>query len=159
MGYKKRVRIGMVFMLLLSIAAGCSSKKEDDVKYFDMQKLADQLQEELGFEALIKAEEDVVFDLYPLEKEDVDAYLVYVSSGATTEEIAIFKAREKDKVEDMMASIQTRIADQEESFATYRPEELTRLENKRIEQRGQYVILCISNNPDKALDVIDNVIG
>ncbi len=84
---------------------------------------------------------------------------MYVSSGATTEEIAIFKASDEDKTKDMMTSIQTRISDQKkESFSTYRPEELPRLEDSILVQRGQYIILCISDNRDKALEVIDDFI-
>lgn len=158
MNYKKRLVIGLLITVLLSLTVRCSQKKESETKDFDVQKLADQLLEDLALTFLAKAEESIVFNLYPLEKDAIDAYAVYVSSGATTEEIAIFKASDEDKTKDMMTSIQTRISDQKESFSTYRPEELPRLEDSVLVQRGQYIILCISDNRDKALEVIDDFI-
>ncbi len=158
MHYKKRLTIALLLITLLSLTVSCSQKKEPKTKDFDVQKLADQLLEDLALNFLVKAEESIVFNLYPLEKDDIDTYVVYVSSGATTEEIALFKASDEDKAKDVMASIQTRISDQKESYSTYRPEELTRLDDSVLVQRGQYIILCISDNRDKALEVIDDFI-
>ncbi len=158
MHYKKRLTIALLLITLLSLTVSCSQKKEPKTKDFDVQKLADQLLEDLALDSLVKAEESIIFNLYPLEKDDIDTYVVYVSSGATTEEIALFKASDEDKAKDVMASIQTRISDQKESYSTYRPEELTRLDDSVLVQRGQYIILCISDNRDKALEVIDDYI-
>ncbi len=68
MNYKKRLIIGLLITVLLSLTVSCSQKKEAETKDFDVQKLADQLLEDLALTFLVKAEESIVFNLYPLEK-------------------------------------------------------------------------------------------
>ena len=51
--------------------------------------------------------------------------------------------------------MQAYLDDQAESFRDYIPEETKRVENAVLEQRGKYVILCVSGDPDKAEEIIE----
>ena len=77
--------------------------------------------------------------------EDVVGQQVYVSTGATAEEIAVFEAVDADAAQRIEAAVLQRIADQKTSFEDYLPAELPRLEDPFLFVKGRYVVLCISD--------------
>lgn len=94
-------------------------------------------------------------DVYLLNENDVSEGKVYVSTGATAEEIAVWYAASPEKVEIVKKALEERVEFQRTSFEDYNAQELTKLKDPVLETKGQYVILCISDDNDKAKAIID----
>ena len=138
--------------LLLGVSglAGCS-KNEGTL---DVQKAADALKAGVTFKDELAPPADAAFaTLYDVKDEDV----VYVSSGATAEEIAVFEAKDADAAARVKTAVDQRIADLKEGFENYVPGEMTKLNNPVVEVKGKYVLLCICDKPDEARTVIDKL--
>ena len=92
-------------------------------------------------------------EVYLLDADAVTEGKVYVSTGATAEEIAVWYAASPEKVDIVKKALEERIDYQRTGFEDYNAQELTKLKNPVLEVKGQYVILCISD--EKAKSIID----
>ena len=85
--------LAAALLLGVSALAGCS-KNEGTL---DVQKAADALKAGVTFKDELAPPADAAFaTLYDVKDEDVTKHAVYVSSGATAEEIAVFEAKDAD---------------------------------------------------------------
>lgn len=125
----------------------------------DPAALADDLQNGVPFQDQMTAvESDVFYLLYDLTSEDADEAVLITSTGATAEEIAVIHAAAEDKVETVKEAVKARVQAQREGFEDYVPEELAKLEKPVISIVGSYVILCVSDDNEKARDIIQESI-
>ena len=81
--------------------------------------------------------------------------VVYMGSGSTAEEVGVFTAGDSETAKDTLNSVQDYLDDQQESFEDYKPEEAKRVGSAVLEQKGNYVILCVSGDSDTARKVIE----
>ena len=140
----------------LVLLTGCS-EKETGTKDISVSDLAKELSEQITFEdSMSIIEQDVVSYLYQFEDGVVADQAVYESTGATAEEIAVFKADSSKQVETITKAVDARIASQKQAFENYVPKELTKLEDPVIEVNGNYVVLCVSNDNTKSKEIIDS---
>jgi replication initiation and membrane attachment protein DnaB len=85
----KKISLIILFLLIIS---GCSKKTAD----FDMEAFAaDMLTSGAFSDELTAADSDIGCYLYAIEEADAEAMMFYFSSGATAEEMVIFKAMMK----------------------------------------------------------------
>ena len=125
----------------------------------DPAELAGALQNGVPFQDQMTAvESDVFYLLYNLTSEDADEAVLITSTGATAEEIAVIHAAAEDKVETVKDAVKARIQTQRDGFEDYVPEELAKLEKPVISIVGSYVILCVSDDNEKARDIIQQSI-
>lgn len=92
--------------------------------------------------------------LYSLDPEQIEESMFYTNSQATAEEIAVIKVKSEDYVQTVKDAYETRIADQKTACESYLPDEMPKLEAAVIYENGKYVVLCVSNDSDKALEII-----
>ena len=143
--------IGMMTMLLLT-----ACQKEVSL---DVQKLADRLNTEIAYEdTLAQASDAMAQMLYGYDQEDVQKAAVYISAGATTEEVAVFQCVDAQAANRVNDSAKQRIENQKESVKTYKPEELQRLEEAQLQTKGCYVVLSISSTPETARQIIQEAL-
>ena len=71
------------------------------------------------------------------------------------EEVAVFEAPDKDTASTVKDNVQTYLDDQSDSFQDYIPEESKRIGNAVLEQKDQYVILCVSGDSEGAKEIIE----
>ena len=80
---------------------------------------------------------------------------VYVSSsGGTAEEIDCFEAKDADSAKAIADTLTARVESQKKVFENYVPEEMTKLNDPVLVTNGNYVYLCLSNDNDKAKEII-----
>ena len=141
--------------LTLAMLTGCSGAKTLTVS---TGELADKLATEVGFtDQMSKVEDRTFFALYNVEKSTVLQSAVYMSTGATAEEIAVVKAADANSFAAIEQAMKERIGSQKTGFENYVPSELDKLSKPVIKIVGDTVILCISDHNDKAEQVIDSV--
>ncbi|HHX73774.1 MAG TPA: DUF4358 domain-containing protein [Firmicutes bacterium] len=121
----------------------------------DVAACAESLREEVPFSDDLEVLSDKMVDvLYRLEEGDVVRQKVYVSSGATAEEIAVFEAAGPEAAGRVKAAVDARLAEQQAAFADYLPAEVPKLADPYLQVAGRYVILCVSGHNDVARQVV-----
>lgn len=150
----KEILIFLISIIIVTTLFGCSGQK--DTNDIDIVDLSDQLLKGAEFEDELSAVDDTtVKKLY-----NIDNYVkasVYISSGATAEEIALFEFENKETTEDGMKKATDRIEEQKSDFESYIPKEIPKLDNAVIRQSGRYLLVCVSNS-DKAEEIITQYI-
>ena len=150
---KKKIA-AMMFLIMLGTLAGCSKEKKED-REIDVHTMAQSLLNDITYEdQLTKVEGNMFQMIYGISQEDIEEYEAYVSTGATAEEIAVIKAKDEATAESMEEKLTERVEAQKNSFANYIPKEVEKLEEAVVYQEGVYVILSISNDDEKAEEII-----
>ena len=130
--------------------AGCGG----EAKTIDAQALAKSLATEIKYDDTLKEltadEISMLVDL----PEDVDS-VMYAGSGSTAEEVGVFAAKDSSQAKETMEDVQKFLDDQADSFQDYVPEETKRIGNAVLEQKNQYVVLCVSGDSDQAKEIIE----
>ncbi len=156
---KLLIVIGIVIVIILGtiISANICVNSEDI--YIDMKGLANSLIEARIFEdSLEPVDKDMILNKYNLDSSKVKDLVSYVGTGATAEEILILEMNSKDDLRQAKINIEDEIEERKADFASYLPKEVYKLENYSLENYGNYLILCISNDTNKANDIIKQYI-
>jgi len=150
-GMKKKIMIGLIGTAALMAFTGCGKK---EVKSIDVKTVANSLLKDIEYEdQLSEVGYDVVYDMEDIKVADS---AVYVSSGATAEEIAAIKCETKEDADKVQTVLEERVKEQKESFENYVPKELDKLDKAVIMKVGNTVVLSISNDDVKAKEIIEN---
>ena len=132
------------------LLAGCGG----EAKTIDAQALAKSLATEIKYDDTLKEltadEISMLVDL----PEDVDS-VMYAGSGSKAEEVGVFTAKDSNQAKETMEDVQKYLDDQADSFQDYVPEETKRIGNAVLEQKNQYVVLCVSGDSDQAKEIIE----
>ena len=105
-----------------------------------MAECAHLLSETIAFQdSLTAVSDEMATVLYRLNEADVAAKKVYVSTGATAEEIAVFEAVDKEAAARIKEAVLQRAAEQEAAFRDYLPAEVPKLQKPYL-YGDRYVI-------------------
>lgn len=155
---KKSVLI-IIAMILIGIGTIIGIKyifmdKDKNIN-LDVKKLEEELISSQIFEDdLNSIERESIIKKYDFDSQKIKNINSYVGTGATAEEILIIELFDKNDIEEIEKIIETKIEERKENFQNYLPEEVFKLENYYLESKGNYIILCISNDYDKAEEII-----
>ena len=150
---KKITGIVAVLALTAAIFSGCQSKKDVTI---DVDALAGDLKSSVTFVDTLDIQSNAAFEnVYTMDQSDIAAKAVYVGSGATAEEIAVFEGRDEAAAGRIRKAVDTHIADNLESYRDYQPKEVKKLSDPVIVQTGKYVILCVSDDNTAARNCIE----
>ena len=131
---------------------GCGSSSPVSV---DTEALATSLTGDISYDnELTVLSEDEITNYVTVEK-DVKG-IMYMSSGSTAEEVAVFTAPDEETASTMKNNVQEFLNDQKTSFEDYIPEEAKRIEDAVLVVNGNYVVLCVSGDSAKAKEIIDS---
>ena len=126
----------------------------------DIQKLGEELVNSKIFEdSLSQVDKDSIIKKYNFDSQKIKDINSYVGTGATAEEILIIELIKKDDKNVITENIKTKIQERKQDFENYLPKEVFKLENYNLESKENYIILCISNDFDKAKEIIDKYIN
>lgn len=136
------------------LLASCGGSGED--LNVDINALAEELNTGITYEdPLEKLDSDMVGMLYEVDGLVTES-VVYMGSGATAEEIAVFACNDADTAKNEVKPIvDAHVQSQIDSFEDYVPGEVAKLEKAVVRQAGKYVALSVSNDPDGANKILD----
>lgn len=132
------------------LAAGCGSS----AKTIDAAELAESLVAEIEYDDTLEAVDEDTVSMYITIPDGVES-VMYMGSGSTAEEVAVFTAPDEETAKTTLDNVQAHLDDQTDSFQDYLPEEAKRVGNAVLEQKGKYVILCVSGDSDSAKEIIE----
>ena len=158
---KKIVIIGII--LIIIIIGVCIKFVFSDTNTeitLDMPKLAEELINAQIFEdQLNEVDKESIIKKYNLNAEKIKNVDAYVGTGATAEEILIMELLDKEDISETKKIVETQIEERKLDFQDYLPKEVFKLENYILESKGNYIVLCISNDSDKAKEIINKNIN
>lgn len=141
----------LISTLMLSLLLSACGQGES----VDTQATATALLESGAFsEQLEPLDESIALNLYYIDPTIVEETIVYASTGATAEEIAILTATDSAGADTLMAALEGRVESQMAVLASYQPSEMVKLEQAIFVQEGNTVILVVANDSDLAKDVL-----
>lgn len=146
----------LVVLCLLLPVTGCN-KEKTPAKDVAASELAQALLDGISFQdSMSPVDESAVTYLFQLDGISLTEYAVYESTGATAEEIAVLKAGSSKDAELLKEKVNARVAAQKIAYENYVPEELVKLGKPVIETSGNCVILCVTDEDEKAKEIIHN---
>ncbi|NLL38739.1 MAG: DUF4358 domain-containing protein [Clostridiales bacterium] len=145
-------RILIFCAVLALILSGCG---KDTGKSIDFQSFcADLLTGGAFTEELIPVDTELGCAHYGIDQADCKQAMFYLSSGATAEELALFEARDAEALGRIKDAVNNRLRLQTDSFESYLPSEVPKLEKAIVFTRGNYVILIVADDYDSASNVL-----
>ncbi|MEG1822689.1 MAG: DUF4358 domain-containing protein [Clostridiales bacterium] len=146
----KKLAIILGVFCLLTLCS-CSSQETN----IDVDKTAAKLAQDITFkDTLTELSDEQAMSIYGLDEKTVANCAVYVSSGATAEEIAVWQGKDSDGVAAIKKAITSRIDAQIEGYSDYMPTEVPKLETPVLVTTGNYLALCISDDNEKAKEIL-----
>ena len=139
-------------LLLLS---ACTAKEEQ--ASFDPEDTAQAVLDSGAFsETLEQLDTQVAVMLFGLEgaAEDYEGSVVYYSTGATSEIVAVIQTGEGGDTETVAQTLQTWVDSQVEATRDYQPAEVEKLEHAILEQRGTTVLLVVAADWETAAQAV-----
>lgn len=82
------------------------------------------------------------------------AVCIVDGSGGSAHEIDCFEAKDESTAKEIETALKARIDTQKKNFENYVPAEMDKLNNPVLVVDGNYVFMCLSNNNDKAKEII-----
>lgn len=146
------VAVISVFTLCLCSCSGGSNKNPAPAD------VAAAVKENAQFTELIALTDDNISRrYYGIDLEMIEEYQAEVcSSGAMADEIAIFKVKDKENVEDMLEVVRERKQELYDSFVDYVPDEINKIENALIGSNGNYVYLVVCSDRAAAKAAVES---
>lgn len=137
--------------------ATSSAQTANVTEKIDVAAVADKLKNEITYkDTLTELTSDMIAKLFGLTADtDYTAGKVYVGSGgATAEEIACFEAKDSTGASKIKETLDKRVESQKKAFENYQPKEMDKLNSPVITVKGNYVMMCISDDNSKAQEII-----
>ena len=157
---KKVVKLCAMFSLAGMLAGwgttvgGAGGSKED--LNINVKDMANELKSGLTFEdTLSELDTGMALTYYGIDADSVKDSVIIVSTGATAEEIAVFEAADSDAADKVKTACEDRKEKQTTSYADYKPSETGRLDKAIIKEDGNYVVYCVTDDTDKANEIIN----
>ncbi|PKM74208.1 MAG: hypothetical protein CVU91_03955 [Firmicutes bacterium HGW-Firmicutes-16] len=152
---KRLSLILLAFCITVGAFSGCTQKAKPTE--YDLKAIAAQLQESGAFSDFLSPITKVIAEsFYGFEDADVTECVVYCSTGATTEEIALFKCANEEAATKLKANAEKRTETQKAIYESYAPKEPPKLDDAIVTKNGLYVFYIVSDDSAKAQAVLDN---
>lgn len=153
----KKVTIAVVTLFALCLMSGCSSEPPTVV---DINKVADELRTEITYQDELSKLTDSMFDsVYDIDRTLLKQVVAYTSSGATAEEIVALELNSADDAKTAEDALKDRLDYLKEGYADYGPEEVPKIDNAVVRVSGTYVFMSISNDHEKAAEILKSNLG
>ncbi|WP_040192435.1 DUF4358 domain-containing protein [Clostridium culturomicium] len=105
---------------------------------------------------MVKDDAKKLRQLYYINKNQVEDFILYApKTNMDASEILVLKAKDVEGVKHLKEKVEARVDKQSESFASYRPELKTVIDDYKLKEKGQYLYLIISGDNkkiDKAIE-------
>lgn len=112
-----------------------------------------------GMDEMDKCDERDLMQFIGIDYSDINSFVYYQSSEAMgVDELLIIKLEHKSDAPQIDEAIENRISAQIKAFESYGPEQVKRLKNAVVSNKGRYVFYCTAKNPDSYEEVFKNAV-
>ncbi|MBQ2973408.1 MAG: DUF4358 domain-containing protein [Clostridia bacterium] len=146
------------FFVAISMIFAFSGCIKQETKTYDADIIADTLYAGLTFgESLEKSTAEAAYSIYGLDPSLCTAAAIYVGSGATADEVAVFNCTDSIAAETVMQAINSRKEYLKEGYSDYGPDQVPKIEAAAIISSVNTVIMCICENPESVNDILESI--
>ncbi len=96
--------------------------------------------------------------IFALTEDEVANAAGYVSTGATAEELFVIEVSD-GSLAKVQAAVDAHMDYMINGYSDYGPQEVPKLENAVIETHGNYLFICVCDEPSQAKTVIAQIVG
>lgn len=126
------------------------------IKEPDMEKLKTKILDSADLNNMVEGDAQRLRKLYYINKNQVEDFILYApKTNMDASEILVLKAKDVEGVKHLKEKVEARVDKQSESFASYRSELKTVIDDYKLKEKGQYLYLIISGDNkkiDKAIE-------
>lgn len=141
-------RILIVTLVLVLSLVSCGSKQ------VAMDTVRDTVSKVQFRDLTFEPDLDMTLSQYNLEIQGIESYRIMSGTGATAEEITVFKLAQGVSSEDVKKACEQRKEDVYKMYETYKPAEVPMIENTQIFTQGEYVFyVCVDNAQDVKTEI------
>ena len=152
---KKTAWTILTLCLLASVFSGCAQEVNKPVR-FDLTALSQKIHDTDAFSDILSpVSTEIAAGFYGFAPEEVTKSLVLCSTGATTEEIALFQCANEQAAEKLLTAAKTRAETQSAIYESYAPAEPPKLADAIIEREGTYVFYIVAVDYAKVQAALD----
>ena len=159
---KKLTKIAIIIILVIGILMITVKFEGTENKNIniDIAELSNKLKDESIFEDnLDLIEKEIIIKNYDFNEELIKDAISYIGTGATAEEILVIELYDKSNLNEITSKIEKNIEERKVNYQNYVPKEVDKLENCILKTQGNYIILCVSNDANKAEEIINNYLN
>lgn len=145
---KKRTGI-IIFLsiLITTIVSGCSKPAGQVLKTPEVSQIEERVMKNIDTTDMIKLDDKKLERVYGIKADEIEGFFIYVStSNIKADEIAVFRAKDSNGIENIKAKIADRMVQLGTSFKDYLPEQYSVIEKRTLEVKGNYIFLVVSKN-------------
>lgn len=142
---KKRIVSLVLAVVSILCFASCKGTEAKSPAVADVVKA---IRESTSFSELVALNDDnIATRYYGIDLEAIEEYEVLVcGTGAAADEIAVFKMKSQDDVEDMRDVVLERKEELYDRFVDYVPDEAPKIQNAVVSSKGKYVYFIVSED-------------
>ena len=153
------VIIIVIIIIIMAIIIGIMQKNNNKTIEINVEDLATKMQQSGAFEdELVKIDSEMIMNDYNFTANEVEEFVSYQGSGATSEEIVILKVKDKSNLNSIKDKINARIEERKEAFQSYLPKEVGKIDSSILRVEGNYIIFCVSNDSSKVNQIINDYV-
>lgn len=144
----------LLAVLSLTACGGSAKPKEVTISVSDLSK---QLTESVN-EGMLSSEPavtDIVASTYFLDMEKIEDSSTYLSTAASASEVSVVLCKDSSYTAEVESLFKSRVKSQSDLYASYAPDEAKKLDASIIKTSGNYVVLCVADDKDKANDILE----
>ena len=158
---KKKIAIIVIIVAIIAIVvlAIMLVKNNNKTIQINIEDLASKILQSGAFaDELIKVDSEMIMSDYNFTADEVEEFVSYQGSGATSEEIVILKVKDKSNLNSIKDKINARIEERKEAFQSYLPKEVGKIDSSILRGEGNYIIFCVSNDSSKVNQIINDYV-
>lgn len=92
--------------------------------------------------------------VYRIDAGDVADAAGYTGSGATVDQISVWKGVDTAAADRIWDALRSFLDTQIENYSSYMPDEVPKLEDAVLVRSGDYIALCVSEDPETARQIV-----
>ena len=153
----KKVAAVILSCFLLGACGGSDAQRSG--LSLDVSAFGERLYQELSYrDQLEELDPLILYTLLGIDGSHVLEQKNYFSSGATAEELIVFQAADADALRTLKRAVEGRIKDQSSLYASYAPGEVAYLKAAVLEEKGDYLVYCVSSDEEAARKMVEEAL-
>lgn len=138
--------------LLLTACGGKSSSDSADVSV-DVNQLCKDLEGTISSE-VSEVSSEIIASTYFFDMDKIEESAAALNSGSSACEVVVLKCKDASYVSEVQDLLKKRVESQSQLFASYNAPEVAKLDAAIIKAKGNYIVYCVTDDTDKANEII-----
>lgn len=143
------------FTALVFTACGSKSSSGSSDVSVDVSKLCQDLEGTIDSE-VSEVSSDVIASTFFFDMDKIEESAAALNSGSSASEVVVLKCKDSSYVSEAEDLLKKRVESQSTLFASYNAPEVAKLDAAILKSSGNYLIYCVTDDTDKANEIIKN---